>query len=310
MKNFTQMTFICLLFTVLVGCMSNQQSAHNYAMPNQGNDIIGKSFTVKVGSQDTMPSIAAEYDVGLQELKDANPHVNHKQLLVGQKIKVPRQYILPPKKYRNGIVINVAELRLYYFSPNGDTVATYPVALGREKWRTPVGTTSIVRKKKDPSWRVPASIRKHLLTTKGERLPAVVPPGEDNPLGKYALYLGKSGYLIHGTNAPDSIGRLVSSGCIRMYNQDVEKLFHTVSVGTPVHIIHYPNKAGWHGGKLYLESHKALSDKSGAYAKQAVPARVAIAQAAEDRGVTIDDSTINKVVNQHLGDPTEISQTS
>ncbi len=309
MKIVFNMTFLCLLIVSLVGCMSGQQSSHVYAMPNQGDDIIGQSLTVKVGPQDTMPKIAERYDVGRQELKDANPHVNYKQLVVGEKIRVPRQYILPPKKYRNGIVINVAELRLYYFSPNGDYVATYPVALGREKWRTPVGNTSIVRKKKDPSWRVPASIRKHLLA-KGERLPAVVPPGEDNPLGKYALYLGKSGYLIHGTNAPDSIGRLVSSGCIRMYNQDVEKLFYTVKVGTPVHIIHYPNKAGWRGGKLYLESHKALSDKSGAYARQAVPAKQAIAQAAQDRGVTLDESTISKVVNQHLGDPTEISQSS
>lgn len=293
---------------VLSACqsMNGGSAGHTYSMPG-GDDIIGQSRHVKVKYGDTIASIGQRYDVGVQEMKDANPHIkNPLHLEVGDALNIPSQYILPPPKYRKGIVINVAELRLYYFSPDGKSVSTYPVALGRESWRTPTGNTTIIRKKMNPSWRVPESIRKHVLAVKGERLPKVVPPGEDNPLGKYALYLGMNGYLIHGTNAPESIGYLVSSGCIRMFNKDVAELYHKVPKGTPVAIIHYPNKAGWRNNKLYLEVHKPITEKSGSYASQTIPAEEAIRQVSQGRNVNLDKQTINNALKKHSGDPTAI----
>lgn len=305
---------------LLAACMTTHDTvsgheAHSlynnntYAL-NQNTDIVGKTRTVTVKAGDTLTNIAARYSIGMQELIDANAAVTDKtrQLTVGEKLIIPTRYILPNKEYRNGIVINVAEMRLYYFSPDGRNVSTYPVSLGQQGWRTPLGSTYVYKKQANPTWHVPESIRKEAAAT-GEALPEFVPPGPDNPLGHYAIYLGMQGYLIHGTNAPWNIGKYVSHGCIRMRNKDVEELFYQIDKGTPVHIIYEPNKAGWADGRLYLESHTPLSENGPlAYEENDSP-RNAISQVeADGRSALIDDTKVSQVARKRSGIPIAVGQ--
>src|SRR5690606_29607209 len=154
-----------------------------------------------------------------------------------------------PDAPRDGIVVNLAELRFYYFRRKGEPrFLTRPIGIGREGFTTPLGQTTVVRKAKDPVWRPTAA-------TRADRpdLPAAVPPGPDNPMGAYALYLGWPTYAMHGTNQPWGVGRRVSRGCIRLYPEDIEALYPLVPVGTRVTVVDQPLKVGWHMGELYLE---------------------------------------------------------
>jgi L,D-transpeptidase ErfK/SrfK len=157
-------------------------------------------------------------------------------------------------------VINLAELRLYYYPSDKNQVVTHPLGIGREGWSTPVGETQIIGKKKDPTWTVPESIRKEHEEA-GDPLPPVVPPGPNNPLGGYALYLGIQGYLLHGTNKPFGVGMRVSHGCIRLYPEDIEEFYLQVPIGTKVRIINQPYKVGWLDGQLYIEAHRPLNEQ-------------------------------------------------
>ncbi len=281
---------------------------NTYAVPQNGNDMIGNIYKVAIRKGDTLSEIANHYDVGMAEIKAANPGISAKKLRIGQTILIPKQYILPPPQYRKGIVINIPEARIYYFTSDGQQVKTFPVALGREGWRTPVGKTWVIKKEKDPVWNVPESIRL-ASKEKGKILPRQVQAGPDNPLGHYAIYLGFAGYLIHGTNDPSSIGKLVSSGCIRMHNRDVEQLFQLVDRGTPVRIIHYPNKVGWENGQLYLESHKPITDEKGIYEKDAITVADAIASAfKEEQKTNVDQTLIDQALQKQSGIPVKISE--
>ncbi|MDJ0807886.1 MAG: L,D-transpeptidase family protein [Gammaproteobacteria bacterium] len=233
--------------------------AVTFPKPPEGDSLIGKTFKYTTQYEDTFSDIARFYGLGYRQLKAANPKVDPWLPGEGTEIIIPQQYLLPPGPHE-GIIINLAELRLYYFPKDRDEVETYPLGIGREGWSTPVGETQIIGKKKDPSWTVPASILKEH-EEDGDPLPPVVPPGPDNPLGAYALYLGISGYLLHGTNKPFGVGMRVSHGCIRLYPEDIEYFFHQVPIGTPVRIINQPYKAGWHNGELYVEAHNPLSEQ-------------------------------------------------
>lgn len=305
--------FLTLIFCLcLGGCASHFNSqepfsetsvAQNvYAMPAAGNDIVGKAYKIKAQTGITFTKLAQKYDIGAQELMDANPGIKPTRIRVGSGITIPTEYILPPKRYRKGIVINLAERRLYYFDNNNDTVMTFPVAVGRQGWRTPLGSTYVYRKEDGPTWNVPKSIRDAYLEKNGEEHPRRIGPGPKNPLGNYAIYLHMDGYLIHGTNNPASIGRSVSSGCIRMYNSDVAELFNYVKRGTPVNIIYYPNKVGWRDGKLYLESHTPQQYESAGE----VTATEAIQDALKEHPGEVDWRAVKKVVQRHRGLPTEI----
>lgn len=221
------------------------------------SDVVGHVVTVHSGKGDRLATIAKDYEIGILEMQRANPTRSHKKRLkAGTSVVIPSQYVLPPKMFRDGIVINMTELRLYYFPKGKHIVYTYPVAMGRSGWRTPTKTTFVKSKTKSPTWHVPDSIRIHALDTTGRILPETIPPGPKNPLGKYAIYLKERGILIHGTNNPSSIGQLVSSGCIRMFNSNVKELYHMVQKNTPVHIIHHANKVGINAkGHVLLESH-------------------------------------------------------
>jgi L,D-transpeptidase ErfK/SrfK len=200
-----------------------------------------------------------------------------------------------PNASRQGIVLNLAEKRLYYFPASGEVI-TYPISIGREGWSTPVGNFNIASKIKDPTWTPPASIRKEHAEN-GDPLPAVVPAGPDNPLGQYAMRLSVPSYLIHGTNKPWGLGMQVSHGCIRMYPEDIEQLFHKVSVQTPITIVHQPFKVGWQGDDLYLEVH-AKDGEQQKPLKEVIPASIAQAQ-----GVSVDWEEVRKALNENTGLP-------
>lgn len=206
-----------------------------------------------VQDEDTLVDLARTYDLGFVELVAANPGVDVWLPKSGTRVVLPTANLLPDAP-RRGIVINLPELRLYHFPSDGQPVESFPLGVGRDGWLTPTGATSVVRKVVGPTW-FPTE------RTRADRpeLPASVPPGPDNPLGTHALYLGWPTYLIHGTNRPFGVGRRVSRGCIRMYPEDIVKLYAKVAIGTPVTVVDQPVKVGWHQGELYLEVHPTLA---------------------------------------------------
>lgn len=228
-----------------------------YDAPKPNDDIIGTVHHIRAEAEDTLIAIARRHNLGYTEIKLANPGVDTWLPGEGTRITLPTQFILPDAE-RKGIVLNIAEMRLYYFPPEDSQYAgkiiTYPVGIGREGWHTPLGTTHVTRTKAGPAWYPPESIRKEH-AKHGDPLPQVVPPGPDNPLGQYALYLGFPSYLIHGTNKPAGIGMRVSHGCIRLYPEDIAALYSLVNPGTQVRIMYQPYKLGWQNGRLYLEAH-------------------------------------------------------
>ena len=224
-----------------------------------GSDLIGAVQVIEAQYEDTFVSLARRYDVGFEALRQANPDVDAWLPGEGTQIVIPTQFVLP-RAERRGIIVNLPELRLYYFPDDGtNRVFTHPISIGRMDWGTPLGTTSIVAKAANPSWYPPQSIRDEHAAM-NDPLPRVVPPGPDNPLGKFALRLGIPGYLIHGTNKPSGVGMRVTHGCMRMFPEDIEALYSMVPSGTRVQIVDQPIKLGWDESGLYLESHPALKD--------------------------------------------------
>ena len=281
--------------------------ATTYPLPKHGNDIIGHVFTAQAQPGDTIGSLGLRYGMSLHEMMEANPGTNISTTLrSGQKVIVPAQFILP--KYRKGIVINMAELRMYYFPSGGKYVMTFPVAMGRDQWRTPTTMTSVISKERNPVWNVPDSIRAYTLESSGKVLPKAVQSGPDNPLGKYALHLGAAGYLIHGNNVPSSIGKFVSSGCIRMNNADIKTLFNIVPVGTPVYIIHHPIKVGWFNGQLYLEAQQPVQTNQEASALNNTSIEDAVESALNGKAAYINWSAANHAAEKHTGIPQLIGQ--
>jgi len=233
-------------------------------------DVIGEISLTTTMPDDTILDIARAYGQGYREIRLANPKVDAWLPGDGTEVIVPGLYVLPDAP-REGIVINVAELRLYYFRGRGSKepkrLMTFPISIGREEWVTPKGVTRVVGKVKDPSWTPPESIRREHAAY-GDILPAVVPPGPDNPLGTHALRLGLTGYLIHGTDKPYGIGMRVTHGCIRMYPKDIVTMYEATPVGTPVHIVNQPFKVGLAHGNIYLEVHPHLEEDVAAAADQ------------------------------------------
>ena len=230
-----------------------------YTLPNRDSTVVGEDQTVETVYEDTLYDLARKFSLGSEELIRVNPSVDPWLPGAGKQLIVPGRHILPPGP-REGIVVNLPEHRLYYFpKPKRGgpiEVITYPVSIGKMDWRTPLGTTHVIGKQKDPSWYPPASVRKEHADA-GDPLPSVVPPGPANPLGAYAMRLaaGNGTYLIHGTNNPIAVGLAVTHGCIRMYPDDVAALFPLIPVGTPVRLINQPIKVAWVDGELLLEAH-------------------------------------------------------
>ena len=235
-------------------------SAEVYDLPPVGNDVVGAITIIKSRADDTLIEIARRHGLGYEDIVRANPDVDTWLPGEGTDVVLPTRYVLPPGE-RRGLILNLAEYRLYYFpEPKADEpaiVMTYPMSIGRMDWETPLGRTSVISKVTNPAWYPPASVRAEHAAD-GDPLPRIVPPGPKNPLGKHAMRLGLPGYLIHGTNRPAGVGMRVTHGCIRLFPEDIRFLFGQVSVDTPVRIINEPVKIGWSGDELVVEVHQPL----------------------------------------------------
>lgn len=271
------------------------------------DDIIGENKYYQVMEGDTLLEIARLHDLGFIELVSANPGVDPWIPEAGRTILLPTEHILPDGQ-RQGIVINRTELRLYYFDDKAGEVITYPIGIGREGRETPLGSTRIAEKRENPTWTPPPSIR-----AERPELPAAVPPGPENPLGLFALNLGWQHYVIHGTNKPYGIGRRVSSGCIRLYPEDIENFFGKVAVGTPVTVIDQAVKLGWAGGELYIEVHPTVAEgdeleEKGWYSPSPIPGvKDRIMEIAGKHSARIDWPAVARAVQGKRGIPIRIT---
>ena len=263
--------------------------ASEYELPTGGSTLIGEDQSVTTVYEDSLPDLAQRYSLGYYEIARANPGVDIWVPGADKHLTLPGRRILPPGP-REGIVVNLPEHRLYYFPKprkgQKPVVITFPVSVGKMDWRTPLGETRIVAKVRQPSWYPPESVRNEHAERGDPPLPKVVPPGPDNPLGAYAMRLGVGGgsYLIHGTNNPTAVGMAVTHGCIRMYPEDIEKLFPLVPVGTKVRLINEPVKIAWVDGQLLIEVHPPVD--------------------AEGQSVEPDLDTFSKLLEQELGKDT------
>lgn len=271
------------------------------------DDLIGTLQFHEARKTDTLVDLARRFGLGYTEIVAANPDVDPWLPAPGSRIRLPGAHLMPPGP-RRGIVINLAQQRLFFFKKTG-TVRSYPVSIGREGHETQTGTTRVTGKRKNPIWIPPPSIREDR-----PELPSVVRPGPENPLGRYALNLGWAFYIIHGTNKPYSIGRRVSYGCIRLYPEDIEDLFTAVAIGTPVTIIDRPVLVGWSGGTLYLEVHPTQQQAD----ELAVAGRMAprspgdlvlqVADAAGDAVMRVDWRRVDRIARQRRGVPVALLQ--
>jgi len=269
--------------------------------------VVGEPRVLVARYEDTFVSIARAHDLGFEELVQANPGVDPWLPGEGTEIHLPTVFVLPHAP-REGIVINLPELRLYYF-PAGDSgrVITHPISIGRMDWGTPLGLTSVQSKVVNPSWYPPQSIREEHAAD-NRPLPQVVPPGPDNPLGSYAMRLGIPGYLIHGTNKPAGVGMRVTHGCIRMFPEDIEALFETVPIGTPVRIVNQPFKLGRNGQGYYLEAHPPLAEGlEDEASKMTELTRAFVAATEEGLGNEFSWEIAERIASRSLGIPEFIS---
>jgi L,D-transpeptidase ErfK/SrfK len=244
-------TLTILYCLLILSGVSSASEAFNYS---RNNNVIGVLRTYTIKGDESLIEIARKFGIGYNEIVEANPKLDPFVPGKGKTVRISTQWILPDMPSYDGIVINLSEMRLYYFTK--DKVMTYAIGIGDQGKDTPVGIFKIVDKLVNPPWVVPASIRKER-----PELPAVVPAGPDNPLGSHAMRLSRPSILIHGTNKPYAVGRKASHGCIRMYPEDIPTLFQVVPNQTRVTIIRQPVKAGISDNIVYLEAHKDSSVK-------------------------------------------------
>tara|TARA_R110000868_G_scaffold236052_11_gene490019 strand:+ start:161 stop:1072 length:912 start_codon:yes stop_codon:yes gene_type:complete len=241
---------------------STQAFATAYSNPSANESIIGKMQTGFVKSGDTAATIAEAYDIGFNEIQNANPSINmNRRFSSGKEVVIPTEHLLPNSP-RKGIVINLPEMRMYYYT--GNEVLTYPIGIGKMGQTIPIRKSAVTYKKTNPYWYPPKDIREFNLK-QGVILPRVLPPGPDNPLGTYAIYMTIPTYLIHSTIFPESVGRRASFGCIRMYETDIESFFPIVKHGVPIDIINTPVKVGWQNNSLFMEVHTPLEESQTAF---------------------------------------------
>ena len=282
--------------------------AVDYPLPPANSRLIGENqfWTVQEGDRN-LQAIARRFDTAAMLILEANDTIAPVQPKPGTQVLIPSQMLLPDVP-REGIVVNLAELRLYYFPPGVNQVQVYPLGIGQQGLETPEMTTRIGQKIPNPTWTPTAGIRARSLE-KGIKLPPVVPAGPNNPLGRYALRLayGNGEYLIHGTSAPDSVGLRVSSGCMRMNAADIQALFNQVKSGTPVRIINQPVKfAVEPDGKRYVEVHRPLTpDETSNAQTMAYTLPAEFHQFAGDNAV--DEAQLKRALTRRAGYPVVVS---
>lgn len=285
----------------------NQAESHRFSIDSEVQ-MVGRPITLYSRPGDTLPDIARHFGLGYSDITDANPDIEPWVPHAGSRITIPLQFILPDSP-RKGIVVNLPNMRLFYYPKSGKKetfeVITYPIGVGREGWSTPTGKAHITAKQANPTWTVPASIlREH--RENGDPLPRVVKAGPDNPLGLYALRLSFPSYLIHGTNKPYGVGMRISHGCMRLYPENIEPLFENVSVGTPVRIVKQPYLIAWHRNMLYLEAHRPLESDAKSLAKFKKNLLRKLSAEARKTATPIDYDKVERVLEQANGIPTPI----
>lgn len=295
---------------IVLSCWSAAVAARNFPLPAPDDALFGQTQWAEVRPGDTLLDVARRHGVGQEEMQLANPTVDRWLPAEGQRVLIPSQYLLPGR-LRDGLLLNLPEMRVYYFPPPADgeaaRVDTYPVSIGRMDWNTPLGGTRVVAKQRNPSWRPPESVKKEA-AAEGREVPDVVPPGPDNPLGSYALRLGLPGYLIHGTNKPYGVGMRVTHGCVRLLPEDIEQLFEQVPVGTRVHILNEPVKTSWHDDVLYVEVHPPLDEDP---VSQQDLLRFTLEQVygeLEQRTAVLDAPALRKAVEEKRGIPVAVTK--
>jgi L,D-transpeptidase ErfK/SrfK len=273
-----------------------------------GQSVVGAVGAYVTKPKDTLIQLARAKHLGYTELATANRAVDPWAPGVGTKIVIPDIYILPDAP-RLGIIVNLAQRRLYYFPADGKTVETYPIGVGVIGRNTPIALTKVTRKEPHPAWYPPQSIR-----AEDPTLPGRVAPGPDNPLGDYALRLGLPAYLIHGTNKPYGVGRNVSHGCIRLYPEDIKKLFQRVKVGTPVRIIDQPDAVAWVGDQLYVAVYPDKEQTDAIDLRQeftpSIPQDLVnrLVQIAGDKSDRIDWDKVEAAAWQRSGMPVDVTK--
>ena len=309
---------ILLMFTLsFYGCTGMKEFLETLPVPGhqeekiernefsvaKDDDVIGRLAVIRLEKGDTLPDIARHFSLGINTVSAANPGIDIWVPGAGERVLLPLSFILPDTA-RKGIVINLAAMRLFYFKEDGKllAVSTYPVGVGTEERPTPMGKMYVVRKAIRPTWYVPASIAEEY-RKKGDPLPAEVPPGPLNPLGEYALYLSKSTYLVHGTNKPASIGLRATSGCIRLYPEDIKRLFEDTPVKTPVKIVNQPYLVGQSDGIVYLEAHTPFEELGTAQLKKTL---AKLRYIEKKSGQALDWKKVREVVADARGIPVPI----
>jgi L,D-transpeptidase ErfK/SrfK len=301
----------------------DKRPLYAYPLPEGHDNIIGNLVTYRLQKGDTLLDVGRWFGVTAPEISNANGHIDWWGPPAGRDIILPDEFILPDTPHV-GIILNIPEMRIYYYypSPTGpvlgrgkvtkaampiksnvhaDVVYTFPVGLGRYDWKTPVGAFTVKGKTKNPTWNVPLDIYQEHLERDGEA-DHMIPGGDpDNPLGLYRLELTLPEYALHGTNVPWGVGMEVSHGCVRLYPEDIDRLFHKVKVGTPGEFIYQPIKFGWRGNALYVEVHDDLYGRfpgAWAHALEEVKRR-----GLEDQ---VDTTKLQKAVEEKTGVPTYI----
>lgn len=285
--------------------------AQTFVLPPPDVDLVGEVRVIYAKYEDDLPEIGRRYGLGYTDIMKANPGIDPWLPGAGTPVVLPTRYILPDVP-REGIVLNVSELRLYYYpkpaAGEKPTVITFPVSIGRMDWKTPLGRTTVVKKQQNPPWYPPESIKAEH-AAEGDPLPDMIPGGDPkNPLGQYALRLGIPGYLIHGTDEAKAygIGMRVTHGCVRMYPESIERLYSMVPEGTPVTIIDQPVKVGWLADTLFMEAHSPLEEEQ-------LPIQVTVDDALKaitarlGSNAEFDHAAVEVAVEQASGIPVAVS---
>lgn len=285
--------------------LSSNVFATAYHLPSPNDSLIGSIQQLSAGSGDSVITIQQKYDIGYNAVENANPQLNLRRgFQKGEMIEIPTQHLLP-NAARKGIVINLPEMRLYYFPEGSHQVFTYPIGIGKIGKTIPITDTYITKKTVNPTWTPPEDIREFNLQ-QGIVLPQVMPPGPDNPLGPYAIYMKIPTYLIHSTIFPESVGTRASFGCIRMYESDIKSFFPSIEKGIPVIISNSPVKVGWEENRLFAEVHPGLEEHGDAY-ENSLPGMVhTITQQSISQPTLVDWQMVSYLVEERDGLPHEV----
>ncbi|RLM16881.1 L,D-transpeptidase [Brenneria goodwinii] len=299
------------ILTLVVAAAAFSQAAFAvvYPLPAANSRLVGENLEITVPSDSTLPleHFAAQFQMGLSNMMEANPGIDAYLPTPGSTMLIPHQLILPDAP-REGIVINSAEMRLYYYPKGSKTVVVLPIGIGELGKDTPINwVTSVQRKKAGPTWTPTAAMHAEY-AARGETLLKVFPAGPDNPMGLYALYIGRL-YAIHGTNANFGIGLRVSHGCVRLRADDIKYLFDHVPVGTRVQFINEPIKATVEpDGSRYVEVHHPLSRTVEEFNSDApAPLTISASVSKVIADASINQSELDKALQARSGIPAKIN---